>query len=173
VDALTSNFVISRAKGNRLILGLNSGLWTLSENESKCKRASPQPLPGGLITSIVQAGSNPTALLVSGYDSMGVPTVMKSIDDGTSFQVVQELSGVELFEAWSLSSSPNLDLAIAVAGGSTIAVSKDGGTHWTIQPDTFSSITAGASVVSATQGKVFFSDISGALYAAPNDGLQP
>jgi hypothetical protein len=72
---------------------------------------------------------------------------------------------------WFLTSSPNLRLGVGSFNGSTIAVSRDGGANWNTQPDVLLDETSGNTYLSGTRARVFWSDASGGLYAAPNEAL--
>jgi hypothetical protein len=134
-------------------------------------QAAVQPLPDGFITSIAEAGTNPTAFVVSGYPATGAPVVVRSVDSGASYQPVGSLPGIQFLPPWNLSVSPDLQVALAVVAGSAIAVSRDGGVTWTMQPESLFPVSAGAAYLSPTQSKVFWGDISGALYSAPYGAL--
>ncbi|MGH7488933.1 MAG: hypothetical protein ACREMY_25520, partial [bacterium] len=93
------------------------------------------------------------------------------VDAGASYLPVATLPGFQNAPPWRLSSSPDLQVALAVDYGSEIAVSRDGGATWTIQPETLFPVSAGAAYLSPTRSKVIWGDISGALYAAPYGAL--
>jgi hypothetical protein len=120
---------------------------------------------------MAEMGSNPSALLVSGFAASGPPLVMRSTDGAATYQPVDSLPGIQNSGPWTLASSPHGRLGAASLAGDTVAISRDGGANWTTQPDVFYDVTAGISFLSGTRGKVFWADISGALYVAPDEAL--
>jgi photosystem II stability/assembly factor-like uncharacterized protein len=170
-EGVSSNALVSRTHQGRLYIGRPSGLWISNNDGASCTLSPVQPLPGGTIYSIIEAGTNPAALLISGYPGPSAPVVMRSIDGGASYQTVATLQAFADTPPWELSSAPDLRVAVAVYLDGNIAVSRDGGATWTAQPPTLFSESIGPSFLSATLGKVFFGDISGAVYAAPYEGL--
>jgi hypothetical protein len=173
-DVLSGNVLVAHNPPGRLYIGRTSGLWISNDSGSSCVLAAVQPLPGGYITSIAEAGTNPTALLVSGYLATGVDVVVRSSDSGASYQTVPSLPGIssQLVPAWTLSAAPNLKVALAVRFGSDIGVSRDGGATWSVESASLYPVSAGEAYLSPTRSKVFWGDISGALYAAPYGTLQ-
>jgi hypothetical protein len=110
-------------------------------------------------------------LLVSGYSAAGETIVVRSTDGGASYQPVTALPGFQNAVPWILSTAPNLEVTLAVFEGCAIAVSRDGAASWTIDTDTLCPVSAGVAYLSPTQSKVFWGDISGALYSAPYGAL--
>jgi photosystem II stability/assembly factor-like uncharacterized protein len=170
-DPITAFPLVAHTPAGRLYIPRNSGLWISDDDGFSCALAAAQPLPGGFIASIAEAGTNHTAVLVSGVSTTGVPVVMRTVDKGASYQPVASLPGVQFTPPWNLSSSPDLDVAFAVVFGSTIGMSRDGGATWTMLPDTLFNVSAGAAYISPTRTKVFWGDISGGLYSAPYGAL--
>jgi photosystem II stability/assembly factor-like uncharacterized protein len=168
-----SSFTLLRGHRVRgeLYLSLLSGLWVAAADGTSCAPAGVQPIPGGYIVSMAEMGTNPSALLVSGYPANGPPVVMRSTDSGATYQPVDSLPGIQFLPPWNLASSPHGHLGAASFAGDTVAVSRDGGANWTTQPDVFYDVSAGYSLLSGTRGKVFWADISGALYVAPDEAL--
>ena len=95
-----------------LYLPLNSGLWIADADADSCVPAAVQPLPGGFITSIAEMGSEPTAVLVSGFAASGPTLVMRTVDGGATYQPVDSLPGFSS-AAWNLASSPHGRLGVA------------------------------------------------------------
>jgi hypothetical protein len=170
-DYLSSNVLVSHSTTGRLYIGRSSGLWISNDDGASCALATVQPIPGGVVTSIAEAGTNPTALLISGSTATGDTIVVSSTDGGGSYQPVAALPSFHDVDPWALSSAPNLQVALAVFEGSNIAVSVDRGVTWTIDMDTLFAVSAGVANLLPTQSKVFWGDISGALYAAPYAAL--
>ena len=172
-DAGSANLVlVANGSTAELYVPMVSGLWIADTGATVCTPARVQPLPGGYITSIVELGSNPTALLVSGLAASGPPLVMRTVDGGATYQPVDSLPSFQNAPPWNLASSPNQRLGAASFAGDTISISRDGGANWTTQPDVFLDISAGFSTLFATQGKVFWGDDGGALYVAPDAALR-
>ena len=169
-DYLSGNVLVSRSTAGRLYIGRSSGLWISNDDGASCVLAAVQPIPGGVVTSIAEAGMNPTALLVSGESATGDTVIVSSTDGGNSYQAVTALPSFHFANPWALSSSPSLRAAFAISFGSNIAVSVDRGADWTVDTDTLFPISAGIANLFPTQSKVFWGDISGALYAAPYGG---
>jgi photosystem II stability/assembly factor-like uncharacterized protein len=163
--------LVAHTPPGRLYVARESGLWISDDAAANCAPAAVQPLPGGFVWRFAEAGINPTALLVSGVQPDGTTVVMRSIDAGASYLPVATLPGSQFFPPWNLSSSPDLQVALAVDLGSMIAVSRDGGATWTMQPETLFPVSAGAAFLSPTRSNVFWGDISGALYSAPYGAL--
>lgn len=171
-DGLSTSKVI-RVPGSsgNLYLPLGSGLWVAAPDASSCVPAAVQPLPGGYITSMTVLGSDPAALLVSGYAASGPPLVMRSTDGGASFQAVDSLPAFPGTQPWNVASSPDRTLGAGSYFGDTVSISRDGGANWTTQPDVFFDISAGVSTMNITRHKVFWTDFSGAALVAPAAAL--
>ena len=172
-DSLSTNALL-RAHGMRgdLYVPLVSGLWVATADGTNCAPAAAQPIPGGYITSMAEMGTDPSALLVSGFPASGLPVVMRSADGGATYQPVDSLPGIQNLGPWNLTSSPHGHLGAASLAGDTVAISRDGGANWTTQPDVFYDLTTGFSVLFATRGKVFWANNGGDLYVAPDETLR-
>jgi len=165
------NVLVAHSPPGRLYVARDSGLWISDDDAANCAPAAAQPFPGGFVWQMAEAGINPTALLVSGIQPDGTAVVMRSIDAAASYLPVTTLPGIQFVPPWNLSSSPDLQVALAVDLGSLIAVSRDGGATWTMQPETLFPVSAGEAFLSPTRSNVFWSDISGGLYSAPYGAL--